>query len=651
MMSARTPPPPDILDIPDGPPELLDDNDLHPIVNEYFARDILKVLLVLRFVNALCIGTFFQPDEYFQSQEPAWQMAFGTESGAWITWEWHKQLRSSLHPAIFAAFYYGCTKVMRALSFFPQFQAILLAVLPNSLQSLIAGLGDYYTWRLAEKLYGTGSDAAWTALMMSIFSPWQWFCSTRTFSNCLETTLTIAALHFWPWKMAGGDEADRSRAKSTSPPKQDDEGLFQSTASVNSLRVSLLSAALACILRPTNLMLWFSIIPLTVFRPFLQGQSRIQPQDYLIILREAVLCGTTILLLSGVSDRLYFGEWTFPPYQWLTFNITQDLAVFYGSMPFHYYLSQGLPLLLTTYLPFLVAAPFLSTPTQSTKTQNISFILTATVASTLAIMSLIAHKEVRFIYPLLPIFHILLAPTITGFFSTTETITKFPEPFPSTPIITTSVVGRRGYLKTLLLLGNICIGYYTTQVHQSGVISVIGFLRGEYESLALDVRGNLLSANVTIPGVAPLEEWEVSDYTDAETFVGFLMPCHSTPWRSMLVHPGLKAWALGCEPPLAIPARTAERENYRDEADRFYDDAKKFLSEEVGGRDKPWPRYIVGFQGVEEILREWYEETAPGFLVKERWRTFNSHWHDDERRKGDVVVWEFVDGSEIQRRY
>ncbi|MCJ1377433.1 hypothetical protein MMC17_000528, partial [Xylographa soralifera] len=27
-----------------------------------------------------------------------------------------------------------------------------------------------------------------------------WFCSTRTLSNCLETTLTTVALYLWPWQ-------------------------------------------------------------------------------------------------------------------------------------------------------------------------------------------------------------------------------------------------------------------------------------------------------------------------------------------------------------------------------------------------------------------------------------------------------------------
>ena len=49
-------------------------------------KDVLAVLLLFRFVNALCVRTFFQPDEYFQALEPAWSIAFGSDSGAWLTW-------------------------------------------------------------------------------------------------------------------------------------------------------------------------------------------------------------------------------------------------------------------------------------------------------------------------------------------------------------------------------------------------------------------------------------------------------------------------------------------------------------------------------------------------------------------------------------
>ena len=50
------------------------------------SQDILIFLVAFRVVNALSIKTFFQPDEFFQSLEPAWEIAFGANSGAWITW-------------------------------------------------------------------------------------------------------------------------------------------------------------------------------------------------------------------------------------------------------------------------------------------------------------------------------------------------------------------------------------------------------------------------------------------------------------------------------------------------------------------------------------------------------------------------------------
>ena len=50
--------------------------------------DIFVCFLILRFINALCVRTFFQPDEYFQALEPAWSIAFGADSGAWLTWVW-----------------------------------------------------------------------------------------------------------------------------------------------------------------------------------------------------------------------------------------------------------------------------------------------------------------------------------------------------------------------------------------------------------------------------------------------------------------------------------------------------------------------------------------------------------------------------------
>ncbi|CAG8972604.1 hypothetical protein HYALB_00005373 [Hymenoscyphus albidus] len=610
------------------------EENLHSLVYSQRCKDIWIMLVALRCVNALFVRTFFQPDEYFQSLEPAWQMAFGSDSGAWITWEWDHQLRSSLHPAMFAAIYYAANKTMELVSCFPQFRAMILKVLPNVVQALFAAATDYYTWQFAEKIYGKGSRSAWVTLFMSMFSPWNWFCSTRTFSNCVEMTLTIAALSFWPWEMttdASSTESSRSakgKFKSSTTKTQ----IFTNSGSVTELRTSLLLAFTACILRPTNGLIWFSVV-MPIATQFYKPSTRLAFSDYLILIREVILCLSFVLLLSAGSDKLYFGKWTFPPLQWLNFNISQDLAVFYGRNDWHYYLSQGLPLLLTTYLPFTIVALWKTTLLPSS---NIRVHILTLILVTIGVLSQIAHKEVRFIYPLLPLLHILTSPTINIFFTTLISKTTFPPPFPSTPI-TKSVltIHRKPLLATLFSL-NLLIAGYTSFQHQRGVISVLSFLRHEYETLHLDQQGRLLP-----PPSSPTSTRPPAD----ETFVAFLMPCHSTPWRSHLFYPTLRAWALECPPPIHLSKNSAAREAYRDEADRFYDDPKKFLSQEVGGRNRPWPRYVVGFQGIEAVLREWYEENVKGWGMREKWRGGNSDWIDDSRRVGDVVVWEFVDGS------
>ncbi|KFY11250.1 hypothetical protein V492_04556 [Pseudogymnoascus sp. VKM F-4246] len=237
----------------------------HAAYYEYQRRDMMYLLIILRFVNAITIRTFFQPDEYFQSLEPAWEMAFGASSGAWITWEWHHQLRSSLHPAIFAILYFVADRAMGVMSMYPQFKAIILAYLPKVFQGLVAAVGDYYTWQLAEKVYGQGSNAAFTTLLITALSPWQWFCSTRTLSNSLETVLTVVALYHWPWALYG----DSSAPKKTSPDAAKDDKtttspqesqIFKTHADVNSLRICLFLAGIACLLRPTNLFIWASIV-------------------------------------------------------------------------------------------------------------------------------------------------------------------------------------------------------------------------------------------------------------------------------------------------------------------------------------------------------------------------------------------------------
>jgi len=369
-------------------------------------------------------------------------------------------------------------------------------------------------------------------------------------------------------------------------------------------------------------MIWFCVVAPSLINIF-SSNPRIPFSDDLIFLREGIICGLLVLTVSGLSDFLYFGFWTFPPYQWLTFNITLDLAVFYGRNDWHYYFSQGLPLLTTTYLPFTLIGLWRAT-------SGIQMILAIIIFQMIGTLSLIAHKEVRFIYPLLPLLHILTGPAIASYFTTSPQppSTKIKPP-PPTSLPRTTI--RRKPLLIALLIVNAAIAYYTSRRHQSGVLSVQTFLRHEYESLYLTP--SLKSTTTTTP--------EPTNANPPPLFAAYLLPCHSTPWRSSLVHPGLQAWALTCEPPITVAP--SERSAYQSEADHFYADPSRFLRESVGRAGRAWPpRYIVGFEGLGAILDGLEDDVR--LRVKERWRAFNSDWIDDEQRWGDVVVWEVLEG-------
>jgi Alg9-like mannosyltransferase family len=65
-----------------------------------FNKRIILALICIRVFNVLTITTFFQPDEYYQSLEPAWKLVYGYGE---TTWEWKEGIRGFLYPSLFAS--------------------------------------------------------------------------------------------------------------------------------------------------------------------------------------------------------------------------------------------------------------------------------------------------------------------------------------------------------------------------------------------------------------------------------------------------------------------------------------------------------------------------------------------------------------------
>jgi len=169
-----------------------------------------------------------------------------------------------------------------------------------------------------------------------------------------------------------------------------------------------------------------------------------------------------------------------------------------------------------------------------------------------------------------------------------------------------------------LVITNVPLAYYANFVHQRGVVDVMNYLRNEAR-------------------LGKVRE------------IGFLMPCNSTPFYSNF-HFNLSMWYLTCDPPLM--SKEIDIENYVDEADQFYINPHEFLkkyfesinstsSTSSSSSEVPtdlklhkWPNYLIMFEALLTDLNHFLKELD----YRECERFFNSHFIDDWRRRGDVIV-------------
>ncbi|ODV78756.1 glycosyltransferase family 22 protein [Suhomyces tanzawaensis NRRL Y-17324] len=492
-----------------------------PTLQKESSSSLAVGLFIIRIANSLTITTYFQPDEYFQALEVAHHYVFGY---GFVTWEWKEHLRSAIHPLIYALGY----KTMLAIL------EDWIQVSPKIVGALMACIGDVAAY-LFFRNYTRSEQLARIGLVLWVLNPFNWYVLTRAFSNSFETVLTIVAWVYWPW--------DSSQLH------------YQSYV------CALGFAFVSCIVRPTNAIIWACLgvnLLLKAKKPA----------------RIIVVSAIELVVLLGANclvDYAFYGSVTFPLYNFLEFNVVRNLSVFYGVAPWHFYLFQGIPLMMMLYLPFLLVSLY----------KNYRDPLVHSGVIVLIGFSLIDHKEFRFIYPLQPLMILQCA------YAVKEALAKWPR-------------NKSYFIFGSIALLHLMVAFFFTRVNERGVIDLIGYMKSSPE---IDT-------------------------------VGFLTPCHSTPWQSYLHDTKFESsWFLTCEPPLTVPI-----EGYRDESDQFYDDPIGFM-EKIP--DSKWPSHLVIFEALKEDVDEYLANK--GYSEKKRF--FNSFFHWDDRRKGDVIVYQRSKGN------
>ncbi|PWY99880.1 hypothetical protein BCV70DRAFT_200792 [Testicularia cyperi] len=652
-------------------------------------RSLFLSFLAFRIVNALLTRTFFQPDEYYQSQEIAHRLVFGT---GYVSWEWrgaaHSGQPGSASPAYLSAAFRNLAQgpirsILHPLLFVPGYLLLrltrldntpLLILLPRLQQAVFAATGDLFVFRLANRL--GGAQLACFASLVNLTNLYTLYTAPRTFSNTLEAVLTAAALFYWPFAPCGpsfdthsfvsGNQRVVCIWDQTSPaPAEEKEKVsetdqeFQDSVTRRqvydrTLRRSLILAAAACILRPTNAVLWIylafdlALRSLSSLRADGTGPgaadstatiaATLQAVGEIGSLIRAVFSVGFLALLLALGLDSSFDFWanqlpsaaaegsTAAPFSlplpalslasFFNRNIVANLSIFYGQNAWHWYISQGVPVLLTIWLPatalgafeaFASPEPPRSTTTTTTPRSKKSArmdrdtglgndplkTLAKLCAWTIGLYSLLGHKEFRFLQPLLVPFSILAGyglqtsygqnlQTTASLHSDTDVDIKSEGP--STPIksLWRTLARLPIWLRFLVLVVQPIAAVYMLTLHgvaQENVPYELGRIwRAQRQHMA-----------TSTGQMEPYAEWGRIEN------LAFLMPCHSTPWASHLHSKELveRSWFIECLPPVVHPSYSSSSSSlqsgpeqkvvgeYMDQSDFFYADPIKYLVERL----------------------------------------------------------------------
>ncbi|GJN93517.1 hypothetical protein Rhopal_006574-T1 [Rhodotorula paludigena] len=569
------------------------------------------VALVVRLVNACLSRAFFQPDEYWQALEPAHRWVWGY---GWETWEWRSDTAGA----------------GRAWSDWNGLKRLLVEGGPGGIRSPLAVLPT-------AAVYWVLKASGWDTSTCLALAP-------RLLQAVIASTADIAVYRL----------ASRILGTAYAP-----AAFFASLTSFFNLHTSTRTLSNSTETRlyiKTCVMIW-----LVLGSQLLLGAV----ERRTAVMASTIGVGIVAALSCLALDTAFYGTPTFTPLRFLHVNVFRSVSLFYGANASHFYLTQGLPILLLTQLPFFLDGLVLSfrraTRPPMLDTDATGGLRTALGLTVLA-YSLLAHKEWRFLHPLLPIMHLFVAFSLVHRFSDRSTGSG-PR---ASPGYTAALRFRP--VHALILLASLPPALYLTAFHGLGQTRVTSYLHAILSAASHDA--------------AP------------STSVGFLMPCHSTPWQASMHAPRVerqegdeedseRTWFLTCEPPVLGQDPTT----YLDQSDYFYASPCTYLTSrfppgpvdpsfppspplaparlstteghDLGWRHT-WPERFVLFSSlldercsggnvndertVGTLLR------AKGYVEERRfWNTIGG-WHEDARRRGDVRVLRWVgDGDEVIR--
>lgn len=511
---------------------------------------LFTLLVIFRFLNAIFIETQFDPDEYWQSLEPAYCFVFspdGTQNCA-LTWEWTRRLSSndldissswinialngpvrSYVPVLPIIVLYKFLKIFHLDS---NWAVAKCPILLNAI--LVSAPTDYAVYYISKCIYGIKSDPkerkadilhrveTWS-LLASLTSWFHAYALIRTYSNSLETALLAVGVallcpELFDKRNVAYDQRIRPLAQ-----------------------LAFILGGLSVVIRFTALASW---IPLGIIVSIRRGTNKSRIYYFT---RLCIVCGTIGVGIGCIVDRLLYGFWAIPFIGNFHFNVILGLGSLYGTHPWFWYVIAGLPAIAGILTPLFIFEYLRYVKTKFAKTKDRwqirEEVLFVIIGSYITLHSYSAHKEFRFILPILPFVCVISGRVI-------QSLVVYCE---------RSVSIFASCLVVVLALFNIPQIYFLGRIHQRGPLCV-------NSSITTHIQQQMKASNLS------------------SVSIHYLMGCHSTPLYSHLhipvresVYQGpfpIEARYLDCSPQCRTDAQSIC------ESDRFERDPYAFIQEE-----------------------------------------------------------------------
>ena len=357
--------------------------------------------VIYRIATLLLLRTTFVPDEYYQSFEPAFKYVYTDSNNLVIpplTWEWQSEFRiRSYVPILHYIQWFRFLKVL-GMDY-----AFLIRNGPRSMQTLYSIIGDLSLYSTSKILFGS-EDIARDIIIVNLLSWSGTYCLSRTLINSYETVLQYIGVLLWIICM-----------------KNQTKKLWYNVSFIVLVTISMYS-------RPTSFLWW--AIPMIIY---LSTDQRRIVYCTLIGLLTCTMCividsyhynnifnypdnglyayDGSNKIIQFILSQISALKITITPLNFYIYNVHRNYAELFGVKPWYWTLTEGLPVVLGFYAPFIFYELFLYLTRGFRSITDVTLLNYLVISSSFYAITLrivTSHQEYRFLLPCLPSLHILL---------------------------------------------------------------------------------------------------------------------------------------------------------------------------------------------------------------------------------------------------